>query len=184
MGKAPVIKLKDGGKPLGWAMKDAANHIGNKIGAEYENAINVFYRSYYPARYERTDSLYQGEMGVGGKKIYHTQIGKYAHDCGLEVGPEFYDGNPYEKNPHHGLHMYPMFVFPLAFFQGIHGFSAYYTRGLKNKETENNWWKTTPPKTTPPERILNKRFRKIDNANYVYGIVQACLDRVDLVTIE
>ena len=188
MAKGPKIIIKNLDVKLGWCLRRAAKEIGEKIHEEYDKAIKHFYDSYERKTdrygrywYERTYSLYKGAFGVGGRNVFMKKSSRYGYDCGLEVGHEFYDGNPYEKNPPHGKEMTPEIVFPDAFNLGRHGFSSYTVGKVhKNQSKNNGWWKITkksvPQNTTPPIKLFNASFKQINNGDYIFDKLYKALD--------
>lgn len=189
MPKLQTVTLSVNSKSIKWAMRAAAKKIGDKIGEAYELAITNFYHSYDQKRYTRTHSLYKGAMGVGGRKVFFNNTGRYSYDCGIEVGPEYYEGNPYVKSPPHGLYVTPEWVFPRAFDKGIHGFTSYEAKPFKNNAYASilpggYWWKTVPTKSTPPKVLLNKDFRIINNENFIQNIIEGELNPSDPIEIK
>lgn len=157
------------------AVRRAAVEIGDLIHKDFIVAINKFYNSYKPKVYSRTYSLYQGEKGVGGRQIYQRQLSKNNYECGIYVDASNYMGNPYIKNPPHGLEMDPSIVFPSAWDKGVHGFTSHtITLQHRNASKENYWHirrNSAPPKDTPPSRRMKDSFKKIDNYGFVSGVI-------------
>lgn len=175
------IVIKNPDVTVGWPIRNVAREIGEKIQGDFEAAITKFYIGYSPKLYERTYSLYEGAIGVGGRGKYINKVGKYAFECGIEVGAEFYSGNPYVKNPPHGRDMSPDIVFPSAFDKGIHGFTTYTIGAVhKNQVKGDKYWKmpraSAPRKTTPPKTLLNMSFKQVNNQEYIYGKVFEAFD--------
>lgn len=190
MANTPKIVIKNLDTKLGWCLRRTANEIGTRIQDDFEKAITKFYMDYEPTWYDRTYSLYEGAVGVGGRGKYIKKSGKYGYDCGIEVGSEFYSYNPYVKDPHHGKEMSPDEVFPNAFEYGRHGFSSYTMRVVhKNQSKDAKWWrlkkKHIPKVSTPPIKSLNASFKQVDNSNYVFEkLYQAFEDAGAFIDIE
>ena len=130
-------------------IRRAAVKIGTMIQEGYEIAITAFYSDFSPIMYDRTYSLYEGAIGVGGYGVYYKQLEKCSYECGIRVGGEYYSYDPYVKEPPHGLALGPGDIFPNA-WQGDHG-------GVK--------------KTAAPAGKMDYRFRVARSK--VPGIVQA-----------
>lgn len=158
------------------AVSRAAAEIGEKIQDEYEIVITKFYADYKPIMYERTYSLYEGAKGVGGYGKYHRQLEKNMYECGINVGAENYSGNPYVKNPPHGLDMDPSIVFPNSWELGRHGFSRYNVRKQHETATKETYWhvKRIPQnynKGGQPRKKMDEAFKKYDNEAYVNSVI-------------
>ncbi len=97
------------------------------------------------------------------------------YECGIYVGAEIYSGNPYVKDPPHGLDADPSKVFPNAWDLGRHGFSSWNVRlnHMKANESGGKSWrvKRIPKNSTPPKKKMAEAFKKYDNANYVFGVI-------------
>lgn len=177
----PKIVIKNLDVNIGAALGKAAREIGEKIQDQYESAITKFYMSYSPKVYDRTYSLYEGAIGIGGRGVYVKKSGKYGYDCGIDVGPENYSYDPYIKDPLHGKQMSVGEVFPQAWEKGVHGFTTGTVAKVhKTQSKDTKWWsikhKNVPPKSQPPIRIMDASFKDIDNAEYVFGKLYSALD--------
>lgn len=169
------VMLKNLDININAAVRRAAAEIGEKIQEEYEAIITKFYMSYDPKMYDRTYSLYEGAKGVGGYGKYQRQLMKNMYECGINVGAENYSGNPYAKNPPHGLDVDPSIVFPNAWDLGRHGFSSWNVRlnHMRANESGAKPWRVrrTPKNSTPPKKKMAEAFKKYDNEAYVNGVI-------------
>ena len=160
------------------AVRRVAVVIGNEIHEAYNTAINNFYSDYSPRIYDRTGALKdQGAKGVGGRDKNYKQLFKGCYEAGITVGPENYEGNPYEKPYPHGLEMNPSIVFPMAFERGIHGFTKVtVSRYNKDKSKGNGYWfvrkKSRPKKSSSPKKEVRAKFEEITDSDRVIGMIK------------
>jgi len=190
MGRSLGVAIETNNAVIHKAFRLSAVEIGNKVASLYKTAIQNFYSSWSPNPgrfgYDRTNSLYLAGMGVGGRNVNYLHIGKlFAYDCGINVGPEFYEGNPYAvKDTNHGWPNSVLtndFIFPRAFDKGIHGFTSFEVYNCAS-----GWRpKKIPKKSEPPRRILNRLFKEVDNEDYVFDVLEKNLDAAGaIVTIS
>lgn len=167
--------LKDLSINVNAAVRRAAVEIGEEIQNEYEIAITKFYSDFDPNMYDRTYSLYEGSKGVGGLGVYQRQLSKNMYECGINVGPENYSYNPYVKPYPHGLEMDPSIVFPKAWDSGIHGFTSYTVNMQHKNASKDKYWKikrkSIPKKSSPPKKIMDVAFKKIDNQGHCEQVI-------------
>ena len=160
------------------AVSRAAAEIGENIYIEFENVITKFYMDYTPVMYERTYSLIEGAKGAGGYGTYHKRLQKNMYECGINVGAENYSGNPYAKNPPHGLDMDPSIVFPNSWELGRHGFSRYSIRKHNETADDEHYWhvRNVPVnyhyrQNGVPRKHMDNAFKKYDNESYTNGVI-------------
>ena len=129
--KNELIDIEEITKELDNALAKVAAEVGMEIQMGFVRAINRFYNSYGPRSYDRTGALFQqssasdGGILAGGSDFSKTwkRNGELSYEAGITVGPSNVSGNPYKKNPRHGLDVDPDFVYNISYMRGIHGFN-------------------------------------------------------------
>lgn len=108
------------------ALSMLAQEVGEAIQEGFNYSISTFYSAYHPDWYDRTESMFSFSSGysnsAGWEPLYKRK-GKLKYEAGITVGPENVKGNPYEKNPKHGLDVNAEWVFDVSYMKGIHGFN-------------------------------------------------------------
>ena len=167
---APILEHED--KNVNTATKHAAVKIGGEINTEFRLAIQSFYSAYHPKR-GRTASMYQFRQGVGGKNKYYKRMEKNVYKTGLLADPSFYEGNPYQKD-HGWTFVDPSYVFNFSYLQGIHGFTEDMVSS-HNEFSDKKWNpKNIPPKTTPPDEIMQRSFDDKFTKDYCQSVLNSC----------
>lgn len=105
------------------ALAAVSYEVGFEIEKAFENAIQEFYDDYPNPLYRRTGYMFYLSDGYADNSLLSNRLGDYQYEAGIEVSPLNVPGNPYEKNPHHGLHVTPRFVYNISYMRGIHGFN-------------------------------------------------------------
>lgn len=133
-----------------------ADDVGFQIEQAFETAISKFYSDYDPSSYDRTDSMFLLSSGYNDYSTLSKKNGKFRYEAGIRVSPDNVPGNPYAKNPRHGIPVDPAFVFDVSYLKGIHGFNrknVLYTRkpkaGVMGDVPESSIWEARKDKWRP-----------------------------------
>ena len=120
------------------AVKAYARDISMRMYWCYEEAVDKFYNDYSPKVYKRKYSLYNFATNSPiNRSRYEDRIItpiKNGWSIKMEIGAEFYNGNPYKKTYNVKNTADKEWVFKRAYYGFIHGFTP----------TENKEWKNDP----------------------------------------
>lgn len=170
------------------AVKKAAEEIGLKLADAYKYTAQWFYKDYdgtgnndysrslrkysgFVGSYDRTYSLFTALEGVAGKGKYHKQIKKNYYKCGIRVGSEFMDGDPY-IGQHHAKSMMGVvtaqWVFDRFFDKGIHGYTAAEYHALNRRHNYTLNWPEINKMSPSPQKMMKDKYKEITRDVYSY----------------
>ena len=161
---------------LNKALKRASVDVAVELQKDFNMSLNQFYDAYHPRRYKRTYSTYKASSGndasghfVNPRKLITGGDGSYTITLTVDGGrvPE----GAYAKEHPTGKNLSATDIFYRVWDEGIHGFTedeidAFYKEQL-------HW--TIPPKTTPPDVVMDQRFAKTGSGEHLGSIVSKYL---------
>lgn len=146
-----------------------SDQLGKEIYNAFKTTIIDFYNSYPKTQwYDRTLSLRYAYTGIGGKNKFSRKLKTGAYRCGVMVGAEYMDGDPYVRQ-HHAASMDGIvdkaWVFPRAFDKGIHGFTQGEVNTFNAGKKAKDMWRVRAPKKASPTPLHNmkERYKEIDD---------------------
>lgn len=145
------------------ALHDTAIQVAKALEIRYKNAVKLFYQSYTPEYYNRSESLFEASSMYLGQ--YEKNIKKINDGYQVKLTVSSDNVSSYSKDKHRADYDW---IYERSMAYGIHGFTS---------EENNNWslnpeskWKklnTVPPQTRPPMYIFLKWFEKYKKSGEV-----------------
>ena len=147
------------------ALYDTSIQVAKSLEKRYKNAVKVFYQSYTPKYYNRTESLLEASsMNLGQ---YAKNVKKLKNKFGYEVKLSVSSANvsDYTKDKHRADYDW---IYERTMADGIHGFTpGENLEWASNPELRWTLKNTVPQKTRAPIHIFFKWFERFKRSGEI-----------------